>query len=186
MLGDIFLFAVSLSMDAFAISMCKGLAMRRFSLKYSVIIGAFFGGFQALMPLIGWLLASGFASYIKKFDHWVAFLLLFIIGGKMILDSFKKDDEIAEKSVLNIRELFVLAVATSIDALAIGITLAFLNVNIFISAAIIGTVTFVLSLVGVLIGSKVGACYKNKATLLGGAVLIVMSFKILLEHLGAV
>lgn len=186
MLVDVLILAVSLSMDAFAISMCKGFAMRRFSLKYSVVIAAFFGGFQAIMPLVGWLLANSFAEYIRQFDHWVAFLLLFFIGGKMMLDSFKKDDEIAQKSVLNIRELFVLAVATSIDALAVGITLTFLNVNIFFSAAVIGAVTFVLSLAGVLIGSEAGARYKNKATLLGGVVLIIMSFKILLEHLGLI
>lgn len=181
---DIFLIALSLSMDAFAVSMCKGLAMRRFNIRYCLIIAAFFGSFQAVMPLLGWLLASSFASYIAEFDHWIAFLLLFIIGGKMLLDSIKEDDETAQQSVLNIKELFVLAVATSIDAMAVGITLVFLNVNILTAAAVIGTVTFALSALGVFIGGRAGARYKNKATFCGGAVLIIMSFKILLEHLG--
>ncbi len=187
MTAEIFLLAVSLSMDAFAISMCKGLAMKRISLSYAAVIAAFFGVFQALMPVAGWLLASSFASYIIDYDHWVAFALLSLIGGKMIIDSFKNDgDELSEKSVLNIKELFMLAIATSIDAFAVGITFAFLNVNIFLSSFIIGAVTFVLSLVGVFIGARVGARFKNKATLLGGIVLVLIGVKILLEHLGVI
>ena len=184
MIAEIILIAVSLSMDACAISMCKGLAMKRLNIYYAAVIASFFGIFQAIMPVIGWLLARGFAGYIIGFDHWVAFILLFIIGGKMILDSFKDDDVMAQRSVLNIKELFLLAIATSIDALAIGITFTFLNVNIFFSALIIGLITFVLSLIGVLIGARVGLRFKNKATMLGGIVLVIMGFKILLEHLG--
>ncbi len=187
MTAEIFLLAISLSMDAFAISMCKGLAMKRISLSYAAVIAAFFGVFQALMPVAGWLLASSFAGYIIDYDHWVAFALLSLIGGKMIIDSFKAEgDELSEKSVLNIKELFMLAIATSIDAFAVGITFAFLNVNIFLSSFIIGAVTFALSLGGVFIGARVGARFKNKATLFGGIVLVLIGVKILLEHLGVI
>lgn len=183
MLGNIFFLAVSLSMDAFAIAMCKGISLKRFNLQYCLTIATFFGGFQAIMPIIGWLLSKGFSDYIRNYDHWLAFLLLFLLGGKMVYDSFRDDTIIPDKNVLSIRELFILAIATSIDALAVGITLTVLSVNIFTASAIIGVVAFVLSSVGVIIGGKVGVKYKSKATLFGGIVLLIMSLKILLEHL---
>ena len=172
-------------MDAFAVALCKGLNMRVYNKKYSFLIAAFFGGFQALMPLIGWLLGTQFARYIRDFDHWVAFLLLAFIGGKMVYDSFKKDDCCCEKKgeAFHFRELLMLSVATSIDALAAGVTFAFFKVNIFGAVLLIGAVTFILSASGVAIGNRFGIRYKNKAELIGGLALIIMGIKILLEHL---
>lgn len=184
---EVFLIGVGLSMDAFAVSICRGLKMQKLSVSQTVLIAVFFGGFQALMPLVGWFLGTQFESYITAVDHWIAFVLLAVIGGKMIYDSFKgEDDDKSEKSVLNIKELLVMAVATSIDALAVGITFAFLSVNIWSSIAIIGVTTFVLSAIGVLIGHKFGAKYKNKAEIAGGVILILIGLKILLEHLGVI
>lgn len=184
---EVFLIGIGLSMDAFAVAVCRGLKMQKLNFGQTALIALFFGGFQALMPLIGWFLGTQFESYITAVDHWIAFVLLAIIGGKMIYDSFKKEEnDSSEKSVLNIKELLVMAIATSIDALAVGITFAFLNVNIWSSVSIIGVTTFVLSAIGVLIGHKFGAKYKNKAELAGGVILVLIGLKILLEHLGVI
>ncbi|MEG0770645.1 MAG: manganese efflux pump MntP family protein [Clostridia bacterium] len=182
---ELILIAIGLSMDAFAVSICKGLNMTKKSYKNCFLIGIFFGGFQALMPFIGWLLGTSFQKYIMSFDHWVAFFLLAIIGGKMIYESTNKDkqkDKCADNLV--IKELFILAIATSIDALAVGITLALIpNTNILLSVILIGIITFAFSFVGVLIGNKFGAKYEKKAELVGGIILVLIGFKILLEHL---
>lgn len=183
---QLFLVAVGLAMDAFAVSVCKGLNMRKTDFKYAALLGLFFGGFQALMPAAGWLLGRQFEKYITSVDHWIAFLLLGFIGGKMILEALKKQEEASccGPVVYDLRELFMLAVATSIDALAVGITFAFLGVEIVGAAALIGSVTFVLSVAGVAVGSRFGAKYKSKAELAGGIVLVAIGLKILLEHLG--
>ncbi len=184
---QLLLIAVGLAMDAFAVSVCKGLNMRKTDYKYACLLGLFFGGFQAIMPTIGWILGRQFEQYITDYDHWIAFLLLAFIGGKMIAESFKKDDEYAGSSApvsYNFKELFMLAVATSIDALAVGITFAFLGVHIAGAASLIGIVTFALSVFGVAVGSKFGAKYKSKAERMGGIVLVGIGLKILLEHLG--
>ncbi len=182
------LIGVGLSMDAFAVSVCKGLQMKKINYYYAFIIALFFGGFQALMPLIGWAAGKQFEKYITAFDHWIAFLLLLFIGGKMFIESLKKDkDENEEMNcsyTLNIKELFVLAVATSIDALAVGITFAFLSTKIIPSITVIGITTFILSMAGVAIGNRFGLRYKDKAETLGGVILILIGVKILLEHLG--
>ena len=185
---ELFLIGVGLSADAFSVSVCKGLNMRKLNLGHAYIIALFFGGFQALMPLIGYLLGTSFSEYIEAFDHWIAFVLLAFIGGKMVIEAVKeKDDEDEEKTdVLKMGELTVLAVATSIDALAVGITFAFLKVNIFFSILIIGVTTFGLSLGGVILGNRFGAKYKNKAEIAGGVILILIGLKILLEHLGVI
>lgn len=186
-LFEILMIGVGLSMDAFAASICKGLNMRRLNVKNMLIIGLFFGGFQALMPCIGWFLGKQFESYITSVDHWVAFALLAFIGGKMIYDVFhenRKDCCCEKTDRLNIKEVFTLAVATSIDALAVGISFAFLQVNIVEAVSVIGITTFVLSIAGVVIGNIFGAKYEKKATLAGGIILILIGLKILLEHLG--
>lgn len=178
--------AVGLAMDAFAVSICKGLKMRKFNFKHSLIIAIFFGGFQALMPAVGYLLGKQFEQYIVSIDHWIAFVLLGFIGGKMIYESFKKDeDETHCGDRLDFKELTVMAIATSIDALAVGITFAFLpkQLGIGTAVAIIGVLTFVICMAGVFIGHKFGARFKNKAELAGGVVLILIGIKILLEHL---
>ena len=184
----LFLIGVSLSMDAFAVAICKGLAMRKVNKKQCFVIALFFGGFQALMPFLGWLLGTRFESYITSIDHWIAFVLLAFIGGKMIVEAVRdKDDnpEITEMDPpLNIKEMFVLAVATSIDALAVGITFAFLEIPIVQAIAIIGATTFIISIAGVYIGNFFGNKYKNKAEIVGGVILILIGLKILLEHLG--
>lgn len=187
--AELFLIGVGLSMDAFAVSVCKGLNMHgKINFKHAGVIALFFGGFQAIMPLIGYFLGMGFEKYITRIDHWIAFLLLGFIGGKMIVEAIKEWNEVdkQEEDKLDIKELFVLAVATSIDALAVGITFAFLNVNIWSAISIIGTTTFVLSIIGVVIGNKFGSKYKSKAELVGGVILILMGVKILLEHLGVI
>lgn len=185
---ELFLIAVGLSMDAFAVSICKGLKMRCFNVRHAGAIALAFGGFQALMPVIGWFLGKQFESYITEIDHWIAFGLLAIIGGKMAFESFKKEEEDTseEKEKLDVKELLVLAVATSIDALAVGITFAFLKVNIVPAVSLIGVTTFVLSAIGVFIGHKFGAKFKSKAELAGGVILILIGLKILLEHLGVI
>lgn len=185
---EIFLIGIGLSADAFSVAVCKGLNMRKLNLKHAYIIALFFGGFQAIMPLIGYLLGTNFASYIEQFDHWIAFVLLGFIGGKMAIEAIRdKDDDEEEKTdVLKIGELTVMAIATSIDALAVGITFAFLKVNILLSVLIIGVTTFALSLAGVLLGNKFGAKYKSKAELAGGIILVLIGVKILLEHLGII
>jgi len=178
---EMFIIAVGLSMDAFAVAVCKGLAMQKSSPKKSFIIALYFGGFQALMPLIGYYLGVNFSEYIISFDHWVAFVLLSLIGLNMIKESRECNCE-ANASV-DFKTMVVLALATSIDALAIGITFAFLRVNIIPAVSFIGSVTFVLSFVGVKIGNVFGVKYKSKAELAGGLILIAMGLKILIEHL---
>lgn len=184
---ELFLIGVGLSMDAFAVSVCKGLAMKKVNKKQAVIIGLYFGGFQALMPLIGWFLGVRFQKYITSFDHWIAFGLLVFIGGKMILEAVRDTEvqEIKEKDPpLDHKEMLVLAVATSIDALAVGITFAFLNTPIIEAIVIIGCTTFLLSILGVVVGNFFGTRYKKKAEIAGGIILVLIGLKILLEHLG--
>lgn len=187
---ELLLIGIGLAMDAFAVSVCKGLAMKKASAKKAAVIGLFFGGFQALMPFIGWLLGTRFERYIVSFDHWIAFVLLGFIGGKMIYEAVKPEDEeaVGEKSdePLDIKELLVLAVATSIDALAVGITFAFLDYPIAEAVLVIGVTTFAISFAGVYIGNLFGAKYKNKAELAGGIILVLIGVKILLEHLGII
>ena len=182
---ELFLIAVGLSMDAFAVSVCKGLGMTRVNRRSALLLGVFFGGFQALMPLAGYLLGSRFAASIERYDHWIAFVLLALIGANMIKESREQADETArDGGDISLRELVTLAVATSIDALAVGVSFAFLGVNILPAVTLIGCTTFVLSLVGVWVGNLFGARYKSRAELAGGAILILIGLKILLEHLG--
>lgn len=181
---ELFLLAVGLSMDAFAVSVCKGLAMEKCSFKNAAVCGVWFGGFQALMPTLGYLLGYQFRGYITAIDHWIAFLLLGIIGFNMIHESFSKEEH-AESSSLDIKTMLVLAIATSIDALAVGITFAFLpDTNIVAAVLFIGMVTFVLSSIGAKVGNVFGARYKSKAEFAGGLILVLLGIKILLEHLG--
>ena len=180
---ELFLIAVGLSMDAFAVSVCKGLAMPKCTFKKAAIVGLWFGGFQALMPAIGYILGAQFQEAIASIDHWIAFVLLALIGGNMIHEALDNDEEDADAS-LDVKTMFLLAVATSIDALAIGITFAFLKVNIIPAVCFIGIVTFIISFAGVKIGNVFGARYKNKAEIVGGVILILLGLKILLEHLG--
>ncbi|MEG0541352.1 MAG: manganese efflux pump MntP family protein [Angelakisella sp.] len=184
-LTELILIAIGLSMDAFAVSLCKGLNMTRRNYKNCFLIALFFGGFQALMPFVGWLLGTQFERYITSFDHWVAFGLLALIGGKMIYESFQREEcKACCADKLAFKKLFVLAIATSIDALAVGITLALLpDTNILMSVLLIGVITFVLSFAGVLIGNRFGSRYEKKAELAGGIVLVAIGLKILLEHL---
>lgn len=179
----LFITAVGLSMDAFAVAICKGLAMKKLSWKKALIIGLWFGGFQALMPTIGYLLGTRFESYVTAIDHWIAFVLLVLIGANMVKESFSKEEESSNDSV-DFKTMFLLAIATSIDALAVGVTYAFLQVRIVPAVSFIGIITFTLSIVGVKIGNVFGLKYKSKAELTGGIILIVMGIKILLEHLG--
>lgn len=180
---ELFVTAVALSMDAFAVSMCKGLATQRVRPRHMLLAGLWFGGFQALMPLIGYALGSTFESYITAFDHWIAFVLLGFLGGKMIWEALSGDEEPACSS-FGARQMFLMAVATSIDALAVGVTFALLpDVSIGWAVTFIGVLTFAFSAVGVKLGSIFGAKFKQKAELFGGAVLILMGLKILLEHL---
>ena len=180
---ELFLIAVGLSMDAFAVSVCKGLAMPKCTFKKAAIVGLWFGGFQALMPAIGYILGAQFQEAIASIDHWIAFVLLALIGGNMIHEALDNDEEEDDAS-LDVKTMFLLAVATSIDALAIGITFAFLKVNIIPAVCFIGIVTFIISFAGVKIGNVFGARYKNKAEIVGGVILILLGLKILLEHLG--
>ncbi len=188
-ISEIFLIGVGLSMDAFAAAVCKGLNQKKFNIKNGFIIALFFGGFQALMPFLGWALGKQFEKYITSIDHWIAFVLLGFIGGKMIYEALTEKEETQESAVreiLDLKEIFVLSVATSIDALAVGITFAFLTVNIASSVTLIGLTTFVISFAGFVIGNKFGAKYQNKAELLGGIILVLIGFKILLEHTGLI
>lgn len=186
-LAELFVLAVGLSMDAFAVALCKGLCMRRMDRRQGLVIAAFFGGFQALMPLAGWFLGRQFESYITSFDHWIAFGLLSIIGASMLREAFSKEEEVdCCNDKQDIKGLFLLAVATSIDALAVGVTFAFLQVNILRAVSLIGVTTFLLSFAGVWAGFRFGLKYQKKAQVAGGAVLILMGLKILLDHLGAV
>lgn len=188
MFFTLLLMGVGLSMDAFAVSICKGLSMRKVNKKQCLAIGLFFGGFQALMPFIGWVLGSQFEQYITSIDHWIAFILLGFIGGKMVVEAIREKDEAVEVGKmdppLDLKEMFILAIATSIDALAVGITFAFLQVPIVEAISIIGITTFVISVIGVYVGNFFGNRYKKKAELAGGMILILIGLKILLEHLG--
>lgn len=188
MFFTLLLMGVGLSMDAFAVSICKGLSMRKVNKKQCLVIGLFFGGFQALMPFIGWVLGSQFEQYITSIDHWIAFILLGFIGGKMVVEAIREKDEAVEVGKmdppLDFKEMFILAIATSIDALAVGITFAFLQVSIVEAVSIIGITTFVISVIGVYVGNFFGNRYKKKAELAGGIILILIGLKILLEHLG--
>jgi len=187
-LGELLLLALGVSMDAFAVSICKGLAMKRATIKEGLICGIWFGGFQAMMPLIGFFLGTLFASAIQAIDHWVAFVLLAFIGGNMLKEALEKDcgccgDE--HDADLSLKTMFVLAVATSIDALAVGISLAMAgNVNIVAAVLLIGAFTCGMSTLGVKIGNVFGSRFEKKAQLAGGAILILLGLKILLEHLG--
>ena len=178
----LFTLAVGLSMDAFAVAVCKGLAMKKISLKKAVVVGLWFGGFQALMPTIGYVLGVQFKEKITSIDHWIAFFLLGLIGVRMIQEACSKEEKKTDDS-LAVKEMFVLALATSIDALAVGITFAFLSVHIFTAVIFIGMITFFLSVAGVKIGNVFGTKYKAKAELAGGIIMIFLGLKILLEHL---
>ena len=186
-LVELFIVAVALSMDAFAVAICKGLSVKKAKLSQALIVGVYFGGFQALMPAIGYVLGTQFASLITSVDHWIAFVLLGLIGGNMIRESLSCDccDEPMDDS-FSFRTMLPLAVATSIDALASGVTFAALDVNIAFAVVFIGVMTFTLSAAGLKIGNVFGAKFKSKAEFLGGAVLVLMGLKILLEHLGVI
>lgn len=183
---DIFLIGVALSMDAFAVSVCKGLSVKKAGVKHVLTVGVYFGGFQALMPMLGFLLGYKFESFITNIDHWIAFVLLAIIGGNMIREALGKDEDDKENDDFSFKAMLPLAVATSIDALAVGISFAFLGVDIVTAALLIGATTFVLSGVGIFVGNIFGSKYKSKAELAGGIVLILIGAKILLEHLGII
>jgi putative Mn2+ efflux pump MntP len=186
-LGELLLLAIGVSMDAFAVSVCKGLGMRKATLKNAMTCGLWFGGFQGLMPAIGFFLGALFAEAIQSFDHWIAFGLLGLIGFNMIKEALGQEEECGccEEADLSVKNMFVMAVATSIDALAVGISLAMAgNVNIVLAVILIGTVTCILSAVGVKVGNVFGSRFEKKAQLCGGGILILLGLKILLEHLG--
>ncbi len=182
---EIILVGIGLAMDAFAVAVCKGLSMKEFKLNKCLIIAGYFGIFQGLMPIIGYILGVSFQDIITRFDHWVAFILLGIIGLNMIKESFSKEtDSITDK--VDFKTMFPLAIATSIDALAVGITFAFLKVNVLTSALVITITTFILAIIGVTIGNKFGSKYEHKAEFIGGLILVIMGLKILLEHLNII
>ena len=176
---------IGLAMDAFAVAVCKGLSMKKMNWKSAIIIALYFGIFQAIMPIIGYFLGTTFSSFVENIDHWIAFILLAFIGGNMIKES--TDDEVEKRNdKVDVKTMLILAVATSIDALAVGITFAFFKINIGLAVAIIGSITFLLSIIGVKIGNKFGDKFQNKAELTGGIILIIIGLKILLEHLGII
>ena len=180
---EIFFIGIGLAMDAFAVSVCKGLSMKRMNWKSAGVIALYFGIFQAVMPLAGYLMGTAFSGFVESIDHWIAFFLLAIIGGKMIKDSF--DDEMEKRNDhTDIKTMLLLSIATSIDALAVGITFAFFDSKILLSATMIGVITFILSMVGVKVGNLFGDKFQNQADLIGGIMLIMIGIKILLEHLG--
>ena len=185
---ELFLIGVGLSMDAFAAAICQGLSMTRIKWGHALTVGLYFGGFQALMPFIGWMLGSQFADRIQQYDHWIAFILLVLIGGNMIREALSGDEEDAAQAETELRldhkKLFLMAIATSIDALAIGVTFAFLETAILPAIGIIGCTTFCISVAGVAVGCWFGARYKKRAEITGGAILVLLGIKILLEHLG--
>jgi putative Mn2+ efflux pump MntP len=186
-LPELLLLALGLSMDAFAVAICKGLSMNRLSLKNAVIVGVWFGGFQAVMPLVGYFLATQFSEYIQAFSHWIAFILLLAIGINMLREALGKKDKESEGESdcsLSVKSMFLMAVATSIDALAVGVTFVFLNVSILPAVGIIGVLTLLVSMLGVKIGSIFGARFQKPAEILGGAILCLLGIKILLEHFG--
>ncbi len=180
---ELFLIALGLSMDAFAVAICKGLATPKIRLRHMVTVGLWFGGFQALMPMIGYFLGTTFREYIEAYDHWIAFVLLGFIGANMIREALSGGEEESD-SCFGCKTMFVMAVATSIDALAVGLTFALLpDVNIFVAVGSIGVITFVMAALGVVLGNVFGAKYKSRAELVGGAILVAMGIKILVEHL---
>ncbi len=181
-LFDLIVTAIALSMDAFAVSVGKGLSTRNVRLKHGLICGAYFGGFQALMPLLGYLLASSFAERIKAYDHWIAFALLTIIGANMIREAFSEEEEKVDSS-FSVKTMLLLSIATSIDALATGVSFAVTDTNIWLAIALIGATTFLFSAAGVKIGSIFGSKYQSKAEFIGGVILVLMGIKILAEHL---
>ena len=178
---ELLVIAVGLSMDAFAVSIAKGLAVREVRLRHLVVTGAWFGGFQALMPVVGYMLGASFSTFVANVDHWIAFVLLGVIGSNMIRGSFCGDDE-AHDADFSARKMFPLAVATSIDALAVGVSFAFLGVSLWSAAIVIGITTYLFSVAGVRIGHRFGSRYQSKAEFLGGVVLVLMGLKILVEH----
>lgn len=180
---EIALIGVGLAMDAFAVSICKGLAMRRMNYKKAIIIAAFFGVFQALMPALGYVLGTTFANKIAAIDHWIAFILLALIGANMIKEALSSDDDECQDDSLRLGDLIMLSIATSIDALAVGIAFAFFNVSLLLSVSMIGIITFIICVIGVKVGNVFGEKYKSKAELAGGLILIVMGAKILIDHL---
>ena len=182
-LTEIFVIGIGLAMDAFAISVCKGLSMKKLALKKAIIIALYFGVFQALMPVLGYFLGSTFSLFVQKVDHWIVFSLLVIIGGNMI-KSTTDDEKEKINDRIDVKTMVVLAIATSIDALAVGVTFAFFEINLLLAISIIGVVTFSLAILGVVIGNKFGNKFQNKAELAGGIILIIIGLKILLEHLG--
>lgn len=180
---EILIIAVGLSMDAFAVSIGKGLSMRRPGIVHYLKVGLWFGGFQALMPFVGYLLGSSFASYVSEFDHWIAFVLLAFIGGNMVRESFSKDDDNDENPDFSLKTMLMMAVATSIDALAAGVSFAFFATDIFYIISIIGVTTFVFSVAGLKIGNIFGSKYKKKSEFIGGLILVMIGLKILIEHM---
>lgn len=179
---ELFIIAVGLSMDAFAVSICKGLSVRKVTVREGISVAVWFGGFQALMPLLGFFLGVTFSDFVSNIDHWIAFILLSIIGGNMVKEAFSKDaGEVSPD--FSFKTMLAMAVATSIDAFAIGVTLAFLNANIWISVLLIGITTAAFSVAGLYIGNAFGSHYKSKAELAGGIILIIMGVKILIDHL---
>ena len=182
---ELILLSIGLGMDAFAVSVCKGISMKKMNWKKACIIGLYFGGFQAIMPVIGYFFGSSFESIITNIDHWIAFILLAIIGAKMIQEAFQKEEEEYTEDI-SVKTMIVLSIATSIDALAVGITFAFLKVNLLLAITLIGTITFILSVIGTKIGNRFGDKYKSKAELAGGIILIIIGLKILLEHIGII
>jgi putative Mn2+ efflux pump MntP len=179
---ELFLLAVGLSMDAFAVSICKGLSVRELKLRHALLAGLYFGGFQALMPVIGYFAGSCFADMISSYDHWIVFILLALIGGNMIKESFGNEENVNDS--FRVKTMLLLAIATSIDALAVGVSFAFLKVNILYAAIFIGVTTFVISAAGIKIGHMFGSKYKAKAEFAGGLILILIGIKVLLGHLG--
>ena len=186
--AELLLIGVGLSMDAFAVAICQGLSMTKIRWGHALTVGLYFGGFQALMPFIGWMLGSQFADRIQQYDHWIAFILLVLIGGNMIREALSGDEEDAAQAETDLRldhkKLFLMAIATSIDALAIGVTFAFLETAILPAIGIIGCTTFCISVAGVAVGCWFGTRYKKRAEITGGAILVLLGIKILLEHLG--
>jgi len=182
---EILLISIGLAMDAFAVSVCKGLAMKKMSWKKAIIIGLYFGIFQAVMPVIGYFLGTTFEKFITNVDHWVAFILLVGIGINMVKEAFDKESENRNDNV-DVKTMLVLSIATSIDALAIGITFACLKIHIVMPVITIGLITFIISVIGVKIGNRFGDKYEKKAEIMGGVILILLGIKILLEHLGII
>lgn len=188
---ELLLIAVGLAMDSFTVSICKGLGMRKVNVKTAVVLALFMGGFQALMPLIGWILGSQFLEYIEPIDHWIAFVLLAIIGGKMIYEAIRGDDDDEEESAenaekINLGEFTMLGIATSIDALTMGVSFAALSVNIWEAITLIGVVAFAFSFAGVYVGYYTGSRWRKPASITGGCILILIGVKVLLEHLGII